>query len=335
MPEPAQSAATPTRAGDLKWLLWSLLVLLLANIVVAIIGFWPVSIVTLVGHTKGVNDVLFIGNDTVATASDDGAVRLWSESGDLKKTITGHSDRVSALAFSAATKRFASATGRGRIFFWDVETGIEVRSFDAHSDCISGMTFDSAGHRLFAIGWDATLSVWDSFSGDLLQRVDIPAVAECCVLTHDEQRLLVGCVDGEIRSWDLSTDKVTEFAAGHRDQVKGIRISEDGNTVATCARDGVVRSWSLATGSQLSLVACRIPLRDVLILDNSHQRVVAGTENGQLLLCDLRGQVVETVIEVPMDSVQTLATDGQRSFCAGGYEADAVLFPRDWLTQHE
>jgi WD40 repeat protein len=55
----------------------------------------------------------------LATASDDGAVRLWDPRTGQQASLTGPTNGVNAVAFSPDATLLATASGDGTILLWD------------------------------------------------------------------------------------------------------------------------------------------------------------------------------------------------------------------------
>ena len=295
-------------------------------------GLWwalrPADFIPLNGHQHGVNKVLFSPDgQLVASASDDQTIRLWNHNGQPVTVITGHTDRVTALAFSSSGKELAGATGTGEVRIWDVATGIEIRMFQAHADCIQGLVWGSGDSLLYAIGWDSTLSVWNPGNGQLIRRTTCPAVAECCILASGTADLLVGCVDGVIRRWSISRDQVDDVFTQHRDQVKGLRFSDDDTFVLSCGRDHLLTVWNYSTGEVTFQVRAHSPLRDAICFDNQ-EKIIAVTESGELLLYDRQTQSLLSRTQTAASGLLTIATCSDELFACGGYsdQAKALLF---------
>jgi WD40 repeat protein len=72
------------------------------------------------GHEKKVSSVRFNPNSTrVASASDDGTVRLWdSESGAELLVLEGHQGPVTSVAFSSDGQDLISASVDGTVRIW-------------------------------------------------------------------------------------------------------------------------------------------------------------------------------------------------------------------------
>jgi WD40 repeat protein len=105
------STFSPKESKSIRFRYWIIGGALLSALVVLNIVWLcntPSRDVQLIGHKKGVNDIVFSPDGKlVATASDDNTVRLWSLSGKAVRTIQGHSDRVIALAFSPVSEEIA------------------------------------------------------------------------------------------------------------------------------------------------------------------------------------------------------------------------------------
>jgi WD40 repeat protein len=110
------------------------------------------------------------------------------ETGEIVKTLTGHSDRVTALAFSPDRKHLASGTSRGTrnsffdrksnqvvikqnadpIRIWDIETGTLVKELSGHTGMIRFLAFYQGGQYLISGSQDKTLKVWDVARGEIV-----------------------------------------------------------------------------------------------------------------------------------------------------------------------
>ena len=113
----------------------------------------------------------------LATASDDGTVKLWDlANGHEVLTFRGHKDKVKAAAFSPDGSTIASAGGN-RLLLWDPQTGHEKRSLQGHTGEISTLAFRPDGKMLASAGNDKSIRYWEPDSGRQKTPPDVQGAA--------------------------------------------------------------------------------------------------------------------------------------------------------------
>jgi WD40 repeat protein len=87
------------------------------------------------GHTKPVFKIAQHNDPKkplLATCSADGTVRLWNpQTGQILRTLTGHTDWVYAVAISPDGNQVAAGGWNGEVRVWNVADGKEVKAFNA------------------------------------------------------------------------------------------------------------------------------------------------------------------------------------------------------------
>jgi WD40 repeat protein len=105
---------------------------------------------------------VFADGKQLATAGDDGVVRIWqTETGQLVRELTDASDGLLCLA-AAPHGRWLAATGKdSRIYVWDVSQEAPAKVLEGHQGWVASLAFSEADHRLLSGGFDATIRLWD------------------------------------------------------------------------------------------------------------------------------------------------------------------------------
>ena len=142
---------------------------------------------------------------TVATAGDDHAVRLWKAAdGSMLRLLGSHSDWIRDLEFNPVDDTLATASADRSVKIWSLATGSEVR------------TMQTGEHPAF-----------------------------CLAYTPDGKTLVVGGYESQIRMFDASTGQLQRELATGDTEVRALVISPDGKLLASAGRDGRIRLWSM------------------------------------------------------------------------------------------
>ncbi len=111
--------------------------------------------------------------------------RRHSAWGAGKRTFTGHSGVVYALAWGSSGNLLVSGGSDGTLCWWDVESGTYVRVRRAHQGTIRSLRRSPDGSRLASCGDDGAITLWGLESGEMLgtlrrdrpyERLDITGI---------------------------------------------------------------------------------------------------------------------------------------------------------------
>ena len=93
-------------------------------------------------------------------------MKIWStETGDVVRSLTGHTNDGNSVAFSSDGKYVVSGSGDKSVKIWSTETGDVVRSLTGHTQSVSSVLFSSDGKYVVSRSDDNSVKIWSTETG--------------------------------------------------------------------------------------------------------------------------------------------------------------------------
>lgn len=177
----------------------------------------------------------------------------------LLRTLEGHSDWVSSIAFSPDGLRLASGSLDGTVRIWSLSTGEcsgIVRdqtkgvgkwkeTLRAYSNSISSIAISPDGSLLASGGSDTSVKLWDMATGELrrvlFQRMLTSRMTSvtCLAFSPDGHTLASASYHNTVKLWDVASGELRRRVA---EPTKSVAFSPDGSALVSTG--GL---WDLAT----------------------------------------------------------------------------------------
>ncbi|MGH9151599.1 MAG: hypothetical protein ACRD03_04135 [Acidimicrobiales bacterium] len=221
----------------------------------------PVGAATVAGMARAV--AFSPDASTLATAGDDGVVRLWRIGPDVVDgrpdqpvpttelgALQGHAGPVDDIAFSPDGAHLVTGGEDGTVRVWGVGSDEPGRVVGVGEDGVKAVTFSADGRWVAAGDGAGAALVIDAATG----RDRFVAEARTGPVTDlafdpSGDRLAVATEEGAPAVWDVGEKE----AAGHKDTVYGVAFSADGQRLATASADWTAAVWDLA-GNELAVL---------------------------------------------------------------------------------
>ncbi len=218
-------------------------------------------------HLGFVRSVCFIDGRLIASASWDesgGKIQIFNlADGTELKLLTGHTNVIDSIDCNA---RFIVSGARDNsLRVWDIQTGLEVQSFDHLENTINSVALSPDGKSvLTGFGRSSfsdennSLVLWDLTSGaEIREFISHQDWVQSIAISPDGTRILSGgggyfdVGDTIVRVWDINQTEPIMHLEGHTAQVLSVAFSPVANTALTSSKNGEIILWDLETGTPL------------------------------------------------------------------------------------
>lgn len=196
----------------------------------------------------------------LATASEDGSVRLWDARTGARLGTLEHADPVVRITFRPDGLELASATRaaeRGsKIHRWGPGMGTERaptitipgNPFGGPPPVVRQLAYSPDGLHLATADTSGAVRLWESATGSPTNPSAVPlGVTESFAFSPDGRWLAAGCRDGVVRQWSVPDGAPRAETIRAPESPVRVRYSRDGRRILTDG-SGVVRQWQAATG---------------------------------------------------------------------------------------
>jgi WD40 repeat protein len=182
----------------------------------------------------------------VATAGTDDVIRIWNlRTGVQLRSLEGHDDDVTTIAFDRSGKRLASGAADGGARIWNPASGESIQ-LEGGSEALTLVRFSPRGDILVTAAVDGAVRVWDVRTGARVQLLKGHVSVVSDVSFSPDGAWLLTAGPSKVGVWQLSTGKLLFYLRGHVAPLSAVDFARDGRRVVTGSVDGTVRIGSCA-----------------------------------------------------------------------------------------
>ncbi|KAK8622355.1 hypothetical protein V6N13_117275 [Hibiscus sabdariffa] len=207
----------------------------------------PNAILSLSGHTSGIDSVSFDSSEVlVAAGAASGTIKLWDlEEAKIVRTLTGHRSNCISVDFHPFGEFFASGSLDTNLKIWDIRKKGCIHTYKGHTRGVNVIRFTPDGRWVVSGGEDNIVKVWDLTAGKLLHQFkDHEGQIQCLDFHPHEFLLATGSADRTVKFWDLETFELIGSAGPETTGVRCLTFNPDGRTVLCGLHENLkVFSW--------------------------------------------------------------------------------------------
>ncbi|XP_038721667.1 katanin p80 WD40 repeat-containing subunit B1 homolog KTN80.4-like isoform X1 [Tripterygium wilfordii] len=194
----------------------------------------PNAILSLSGHTSGIDSVCFDSSEVlVAAGAASGTVKLWDlEEAKIVRTLTGHRSNCISVDFHPFGEFFASGSLDTNLKIWDIRKKGCIHTYKGHTRGVNAIRFTPDGRWIVSGGEDNTVKLWDLTAGKLLHDFKCHEGQIECIDFHPHEFLLAtGSADRTVKFWDLETFELIGSSSPETSGVRCLTFNPDGRNL--------------------------------------------------------------------------------------------------------
>jgi WD40 repeat protein len=114
---------------------------------------------------SGVLSIAFGHSNLLAAGGFDGQIRVWNwQTGKNVYTLSGHLNRVSAVAFAKNSLNLVSASWDGTVKLWNLQTHEVIDTLAGHGDRVLALAIPPSYQLICSASADRTIKIWQKRS---------------------------------------------------------------------------------------------------------------------------------------------------------------------------
>ncbi len=284
---------------------------------------------TLLKHGSSVLTVAYspVNPFLVASAGDNGEIKLWNLRNDTVVTLGRHDDIVNSIAFSPDGRLLASGGDDYVLKLWNVIHKHHIATRDHITDRtrsqVKAVTFSPNG-KMIAIG-GRHAKLWDPYTLNQIATFPHREWVWAVAFSSDDRLLATGDNSGQVNVWDLQNHGVVTQLHADSDAVYTVQFSPDNQILAGAGYAGQVKLWNVPNWEQRGTLISNGTISEISFSPDSSTLAATSYKSIHLWTVDIGENIVTLTGHTDWVRGTAFSLDGS-SLISGGTDSTLRLW---------
>ena len=176
---------------------------------------------TLIGHTDGIQCIIALSDETLASCSQDNTIKIWNlNNSTCVQTFHGHTEMVLSLLL-LKDGNLASSSRDSTIKIWNRDIGECTKTLQGHTGWVYALESTDI-FDLISCSGDKSIKMWNVTSGECIRTLLGHTSSVYRIKVYSNDVLASGSSDKSIKLWDLTSGQCTHTFDGHQKSVTSL-----------------------------------------------------------------------------------------------------------------
>ncbi|RHY28087.1 hypothetical protein DYB32_006267, partial [Aphanomyces invadans] len=182
---------------------------------------------------------------------------------------------------------------------------------------------------------DGYIRVWPLDFSDFYLEAAHEAPVACLDLSVDGLHALIGCENGTIGVLEIGTQRYTSVVRAHTSSITAITLSPRSDSFVSTSKDGTIRMWDIATGTQTYEFQMQDDMAATAIAYHPRKDVLAvGFASGMLRLFDIPTMQVQETYQQHRGRVASIVYGRSACYSTGADDQQLCCYQAHATTVH-
>ncbi|MBS4029186.1 MAG: hypothetical protein KGZ58_11215 [Ignavibacteriales bacterium] len=269
------------------------------------------------GHSEGITDIAISpDNKYLVSVANDHSTRVRRLNDGKEIRLPDKDAAIFSVTISQekeADKFSVFVSSSTTIYASRLLSGERENMIDAHGDWINALTVTFDNQYLVSASNDMKVKMWNRNDGSIVKEFSGHTAPVYSIALDSKNTIYSASDDSTIRIWTAASDVEQSIVRGFGAGIKSISLFADGNTLALCGTNGIVKVYNISEGKFTTVDVGNLAV-SALSFTSDGLQLLMGTTDGNLITWDRGSAKILSTTKLHQGNISSLCISSSSSF---------------------